>query len=756
VPAAFARTDGKFQYYRLQENGQKGGTQAMTAGTLLYNGGYAFQQSDGQVLPTRVEGAVCQHPQGIVQGLKDQLRVLRAVTKEVADRKGQPTQRLEHELVWELANVPAGTALIAAGDTLISAGENRLAAIDMTNRRVTWTTEVDAPARSLAVSDGRLFVSTVSGAVYCFGGDPSVPSAAPASRPIESRAPQLVAEVVDEIIRTSGITAGYCVDLGCGDGDLTCELIRRTDLYVVAIDADPAKVAATRRKLLDRGVYGARGMVHCGDPQATNYPKYFANLVVSGRSLDSGSADSNTKEALRLQRPYGGVVCMGPPGSMRVTTRGPLDKAGEWTHLYATAANVSCSTDDIHGPLHVLWFRDIDLAMPQRHGRGPAPLFSAGRVFVEGMDAILAVDAYNGLPLWRFELPKVLSAYNADHLAGTAVTGSNFCLEGDSLFVCYQDRCYRLDVATGKKLSTYTLPGTTADEPVTWGYVACEDGVLYGSLANREHIVRHAYLRADDFMKQQYSESKSFCAFDVATGAPLWRYDAAQSIRHNAIAIGGGRVFLIDRPLAAGDLLSRAPDDRRSKTAKPPEHALGKLLALDARSGKPVWNTSTDVYGTMLIYSAAHDLLLSCYQATRFKLPSEAGERMAVYRASTGELVWDREVKYQTRPLLNDRTIIAYPSAADLFSGESRPLDFVKSYGCGQIAGSKNLLLFRSATFGYYDLTRRSGTENFGGIRPGCWLNVLPVGGIVLSPDATTGCKCSYQNRAWMALEGSP
>ena len=157
----------------------------------------------------------------------------------------------------------------------------------------------------------------------------------------------------------------------------------------------------------------------------------------------------------------------------------------------------------------------------------------------------------------------------------------------------------------------------------------------------------------------------------------------------------------------------------------------------------------------MLIYSQPKDLLLMCYQATRFKLPSEVGGRMAVHRGQTGQRVWDRPVESETRPLLNGTKIVAYPAVVDLLSGETETLDFVKSYGCGQLAGSQNLLLFRSATLGYYDFTRQAGTENYGGVRPGCWVNALPVGGLVLLPDASSGCRCSYQNRSWIALEGN-
>jgi hypothetical protein len=61
-------------------------------------------------------------------------------------------------------------------------------------------------------------------------------------------------------------------------------------------------------------------------------------------------------------------------------------------------------------------------------------------------------------------------------------------------------------------------------------------------------------------------------------------------------------------------------------------------------------------------------------------------------------------------------------------------------------------MLFRSATLGYYDLVEKKGTTDYGGIRPGCWINAIPAGGVVLVPDGTASCKCSYLNQAWIAL----
>jgi hypothetical protein len=215
-------------------------------------------------------------------------------------------------------------------------------------------------------------------------------------------------------------------------------------------------------------------------------------------------------------------------------------------------------------------------------------------------------------------------------------------------------------------------------------------------------------------------------------------------------------VHLIDRALAADDLLSRAAA-RRDQPPKTPStvHATGELIAINARTGKREWKSNKDVFGTTLAFSKQYDILLMFYQPTSFRLPSETGGRIAAHRASEGYRLWEKKVSYRTRPLINVGTIIAHPSALDLTTGKTKTMSIPKSYGCGQLSGSRNLLMFRSGTLGYHDFTRKAGTENYGGIRPGCWINALPVGGLVLVPDASAGCRCSYQNRSWIALEGS-
>jgi hypothetical protein len=252
---------------------------------------------------------------------------------------------------------------------------------------------------------------------------------------------------------------------------------------------------------------------------------------------------------------------------------------------------------------------------------------------------------------------------------------------------------------------------------------------------------------------------------DAKSGQLKWQYRARDSIRHNAIAIGNGRVHLIDRPLALGDrhLEKRrgTPDpgdvhpsgEKRRGTPDPGDvHPSGTLVALDAADGKVLWRTD-DAYGTVLALSEEHDVLLMCYQDWRFKLASELGGRMAAFDAATGKARWDIQAAYSTRPVLNGRTIYLQPGAWDLLTGEQQEFRLDRSYGCGIPSGSRRMMVFRSATLGYVDLVDGQGTENYGGIRPGCWTGAVPAGGLVLMPDATDRCTCSYLIKASIALK---
>ena len=815
VPAAFRRDDGRFEYYLLQENGSIGGSRAIVADRFVINAGCFLERESGKLAARAGRGVLSATPGGLFRSTGATLFGYRWADLEAPDRKGNPVRYRGLETVCQvklgvdleappklaatLDKLPAlknmyGTAvrfkqtndsipketglertlsqsrpdvesfgldagrfaaatyeksteLIVAGNQVVCGTPGEVKVIDPETSSIRWRRSVDGTALGLAAAGGRLVVGTTEGVIYCFGktaGKTSAPDVR-ASGPDTTN--DEVAAFAEEILKKSGVTEGYCVDLNGGTAELAIELARRSKLHVLVIEENEAQVQQARRRLDALGLQGTRVSVHQADPADPPYPKWFADLVIS-------STDSYDAVVQRLLRPAGGVACLGKPGKIEARTSEPLEGAGCWTHQNANPANTICSDDRlIKGPLEMLWFRDGEIEIPDRHAQGPAPLVNRGTLVVLGVHAVCGLDTYNGRTLWEYPIPNVLADQDGvHHDVGVGDTGGNFCLSDESVYVRTNDICLRLNLRSGQKQAEFQTPVADGAKHRNWGYVAYHDGTLFGSVANAEHTISPRYEGI-----RLRNESVLLFAMDAVTGQVKWHYKPKESIRHNAVAIAGGRVYLIDRALAMEDRITRPqPLGKHRPLLKPGEHPGGVLTALDADSGKVVWRQADNVWGTQIAVSEKHELVVMYYQAVKhgfFKLPTEVGGRLAAFSTATGKRAWDIEAKFVTRPIINGDTIYAEPDAWDIRTGRPVEWDFKRSYGCGQISSSTNLFLYRSATLGYHDLTRTVGTENFGGLRPGCWFNAIPAAGLVLVPDGSSKCACSYQTRPWFGLQ---
>lgn len=772
VPACFDRKTGQYKYFHLSRYGSmgpSGGDQVMVAGDKLVVNGRLFNTHDGispmhsgglgrkvSIYPTDTHGLFTfAHPEkGFVSSGNSKQRnrsiTLHQLTEKAKVlRKGKAIKYQALETVWsvEEASLPSA-CLIGSGDRLISGGKDSVQMIDFDTQKIVWSAEVSGTVFGLAVADGRLLASTDRGTLYCFGAERTTPRAIKPAASAPSPG-QSVVEAAREIVNKARIAKGYCLDLGCADGRLSYELARQTHLKVVAVANDPKSFERARAMLDAAGYLGSRVTLLKRDLKKTGLPDYFANLVISAQSLLQGKP-LPIAEAKRAQRPYGGVLCSGRRGDIRTAIRRGVEGAGKWTHQYADAANTLCSGDLlVKGDLSILWFADIPFDLANRHGRSPAPLFDRGRLFYAGLNGLIAVDGYNGHEIWRYAIKGLLKSYHAEDLMGASGTGGNSCLDDTSVYLRHENRCLRIDASSGKLIRTYELP---EGEGEAWGYIAYARGKLFGSTADRSHVVA-ARWRDRGNMGMHFTESKDLFAVDVKTGNRLWTYQATHSIRHNAIAIGTAHAFLIDRPVAL-------MDRRKKRGAKPlPKgaiHETGTLVALDSQTGEVAWRNDENIYGTVLALSVDHKALLMSYQPQKWLLPSEKGARMAVFDIRDGKRLWDKEMKYRTRPILNGRTIQTPSGAWDLLTGASVRGKFSRGFGCGLLTSSRHMMLFRRGTLGYFNLQGAGEVQYFGGMRPGCWINVIPAGGIVLAPNGSTGCTCNYLNESWLALQPVP
>lgn len=692
--------------------------------------------------------------------------------------------------------------LILAGDVLIAGGDKNVVAVAAETGEVQWTGEVEGIAKGLAVADGRLLVSTDTGHVYCFATEVrtlqrrvAVAKKAPSDDTFSARAAMT-------ILSESGVKRGYCLVLGIETGELVLELARHSDLTIYAVSDDAEKVAAARRMVDANGLLGARVCVEQSSFDAVPFSDYFANLVVSETTVMTGKKHNlpNVVELRRMLKPCGGVAMIGQPTldlpvprrGMRNTaidrstleewmkrtelpggnmvaihggiwakiTRGPLPGAGSWTHQYANAGNTACGDDTVvKAPLGVLWFgRPGPGDMVNRHARAAAPLSLDGRLFVQGENVVMAYDAYNGVKLWRREIPGAIRT-SASH------DGSNLTLNRNGLFVAINDRCEQLDPATGETTATYIVNAVTG-RGGAWGFVASDEDTLYGSgvVGGRQ--------------------SDRLFAIDVATKKTKWVYEGVR-IPHNAIAIDDGRVLLLSANVTPEQRETALTEQREIIKTLPAAQqatataALSKadvrlVVALDAETGRELWSRPLDVTfsGSQNLSMMLHDGVLAIfgvYLDGHYWRQFFAGEfdsrRITTLSAADGKLLWSKPVGYRVRPLIIGDTLHTEPWAFDLKTGEPRtrvhpitgetgPWQFARpGHHCGLPIGSPNALYFRSLNLGYYDLNNDYGTMHFGGQRPGCWINFIPAGGLLLMPEASTGCMCDFASMGTVAFQ---
>ncbi len=798
VPAAYNRNTGQFLYYWSLAQSQDpdlhhpGGSWVFAAAKLFF-GWYSNHWGDmpvrlGESPPRPGDGLItwdCQTGQ-VTQELPGKDRAV--VSGEVLYASGSGKVS-----AYDLPALLAGTkpaectkwetlhdrayALILAGERVVVGGQDTVTTIATTDGDNLCQNVVDGQVRGLAAADGRLLASTSTGQIVCFGpqqiaNPPMVSPSIEGSAYPNDRLTSAARAMARRVIKETGKATGYCLVLGAGDGRLAYELAKQSDLKIYWLDPDAQKVATAREALDAAGLYGVRVTVHCGSLQKLPYPDYFANLIVLGDGIEEDLENCSAQELYRMLRPCGGTAYIvtaegaaaakidrwlqgaGVPSADILTSetavqvvRGKLPGAGQWTHQYADAGRSGASDDQlVKLPLKLLWFGKPGPAkMVNRHWRGPAPLSTQGRLFAIGQHSITAVDAYNGRELWCRDLPRVGRFPWVSRSGGVDQKASNVVADDDSVYVALGTVCLRLNAETGETEQTYHLPPPPESLPaklaesLTWEYIAQNDDLVFGSMG---------------------SESQGWYIFGVNKddGKPRWIYAAEEAVHHDAIAVGEGRVYLLDRT-------SAAEIDKMKRRGKPAV-AKSTLLALDAATGETVWSTDNGLPERTQLF-LAQDVLLSAsrvpWAPSGLPWRTFGGGRMRAWSANNGRLLWAHDVQMARFPVIVGDTIYGEPYAYDLHTGELKqrahplteeqvPCSFERTYGCGSVSGAPTMLLFRSGTLGFCDLAGDSGIHNFGGVRAGCYVNAIAANGLVLMPPGDAGCTCSYNYKTTIAL----
>ncbi|MEC7502193.1 MAG: PQQ-binding-like beta-propeller repeat protein [Planctomycetota bacterium] len=583
-------------------------------------------------------------------------------------------------------------------------------------------------------------------------------------------------EAAERLIDEVGSGPGLCVVLGAGP--LAGSIAKASDWTVLCLETDQKKIASTRETLLHEGLYGHRVAVLPVDSfDALPLPSHFANLVVSQAALDGQPPEAGAGEAFRLLRPLEGI---GMFGQLRATdaeeavkqledyflrdgvvahftadddgvwarfVKPGLKGAGEWSHQYGRADNSAFGGEvlgytSVANEMETQWVgRPGPRYQPDRNGRKPGPLSTGGRLFAQGLERVVALDAYNGTVLWSAEIP-AMRRFNIPR------DSSNWCADDDSLYAVVDDRCWQLDARDGHLTQQFSLPGMAgSSEESQWSYVGSLGPILLGSRTKLNAPFEEFRGHAAWYDQPKGPQSAKVCsdslfALSKDSGAAMWEYKQGLILNPTITAIPE-RVYFVE---------SRQPELMASETRRIEDPRLWEnqfLVALDAKTGEVVWERPLDTDDGEAVFYLANQ------RGKLVIVASGAGKyHVSVYDQESGKLAWEDRFdwpggahdhgKAMSRPAMINGNLFVRPRVFDLASGRTLA-KVMPGGGCGTYACAGNFLIFRSGNITLWD-HRYEIPSQWARLRPGCWLSAIPAGGMLLAPEAGGGCSCG----TWM------
>ena len=849
LPTAFDRKTGELVHskkysWRTSAGGVVGGHKAVLADGQIYSAGphhfLAMNQQTGAIGYAFVTGrqltlggdrafvatggqVVCLDRPQHVKATRDRQKVflqqydLRRKSGVIARDEYQQRTRDLADRFSELSKVgqiwtvdsPLADALVLTKTLVAVGGVGQVALLDRETGDQTWETKVDGTVKGLAVANGRLYASTDSGQIYCFG--PASVASVKRHGAIDQTGTEgksddeALASKAREILADCKTTRGFCLMVGVGSGGLAEQLARQSELKICGVDSDVEQVQRVRKQLAEKGLYGSRVMLIAADPNDMPFANYFANVVVSEAQATSGKWPGDVGEAFRCVKPCGGVICVRKQADSKPTDparsilesdgvvdestdrwligrRGKLPGAGDWTHQYGDPSNTCMSQDErVRDGLSVLWYGDPGPEkIVNRHQAAAAPLSANGRMFIQGIDRIMAYDAYNGLFLWQHENPGAVrtGVFNNEET-------SNLAASDDALFVCVENTCTVLDAATGKVRKRLQIPAPADKIRRHWSYIAHHSGTVIGASAIRSELARALRRRGLEVK----NATDAVFAVDVDSGDRIWTYRGSNII-HQTIAMDDQHVYLIESSITDDQRKELLRQDKTelakfsTEQAKQKEAELKALdvrtaVALDISTGKKLWARPVDVTNCSHLGIGGGQLMLMCQDGHVIICGANANghywkqflsgqfnkRRLLVLDSKTGDKLWARDANYRHRPIVVRDEIVAEPYAFNLHTGKPKtrihPVTGEESvwqfsrpgHHCGGLTATPNMLFFRSGFTGYYDMYQDSGVSHFAGHRMGCWVNAIPGNGLLMIPESSAGCVCQFSLAATIVME---
>lgn len=563
-------------------------------------------------------------------------------------------------------------------------------------------------------------------------------------------------------------------------------LTAQKGLKVFVFEVDSKKVKKARADFQNAGIYGSKVIVY--------HTKKYTKIPLATGDIAGFIYVADNKvpadEVIRLLKPRGTAFLVSkkfnaqqwfskgqktwqvhykPSEKYTTLEKIPYETAGKWTHQYGRANNTAFGGESLWGNTDTEDFEVQWLGRPgprfqtDRSGRKPSPLAVAGKMFVQGSNKIISVDAYNGSVLWTKSIPGV----NRMNLVRDC---SNWVADENYLYIVSRNRLLKIDHSNGKMVSIIGLPknkigsiredfGYFSDGRTVrmirlhkqlgnnndWGYIALTDDVMIGSVIPKGAAFTNYYGSEGWYDAQSGTATDKVVSYalfakDKKTHKNIWQYKHRKHfIINSTITLDNGKLsFIVSK--------NKRFKFTKEKRADPSIFKQGLyLVSLDVATGKKIFEKRLKIKAGIttcfMASSGGYNVIVTSNKGHYY---------IYAYQSNTGKFVWKQKQAWPAthhgahlaKPAIAGNRLVVKPGVYELTTGKLLDKGVPKAgHGCASYALTEQSIFYRGYTVTQYTFATERFTQ-WNRLRPDCWLSTIPAQGMILSPEAGGGCSC--------------
>ena len=538
------------------------------------------------------------------------------------------------------------------------------------------------------------------------------------------------------ILQESEVKGGFVVHVGSTDGSATAALLPSDSYQAQALVTDISKLDAVRKEI--RKEAGTYGPIAADSWNGGQLP-YVDNLV--NLLLIEEGAQVNKKEIHRVLTPLGKAY-QKKDGEWKIIEKKWPEDIDEWTHYLHGADGNAVAKDTRVGPPRRLqwvgsprWSRHHDRmasmsAMTSSKGRLFYVMDEGSRVSIQLPPSwkLIARDAFNGVVLWKREIPKW-----HHHLwplkSGPTQLARRLVTKGDRVYFTMgiTAAVSALDASSGKTLVTYK--GSEGSEEILVAGGSLIALVNKGASELKDYVPKHnvgdqGRVRSEFVWDEN---PRILMGYDAETGKKRWEHESP--VAPLSPASDGERVYFHDGKAVTAIAIETGkvawqgtPSARRSSV----QFNFGPRLvvvdgvvifaggdrsmtAYDATNGKTLWTSPHERGG----YQSPEDLLV------------------------IGGLVWSAPITstkdsgvWTGRDIKTGETKKSFPPKVNPYWFHHR---------CHIAKATDRFLLASRTGIEFVDIENSDWDLNHW-VRGGCLYGVMPCNGLVYAPPHNCAC----------------